>query len=44
MNSTLEYYQDNAQEFFDSTVNADVSANYDHFLKHIPEHGKILDF
>ncbi len=44
MNSTLQYYQDNAQAFFDSTVNADVSANYDLFLKRIPEHGKILDF
>lgn len=44
MNNTLKYYQDNAQEFFDSTVNADVSANYDHFLQHIPKHGMILDF
>lgn len=40
---TNRYYQDNAKEFFDSTVNADVSQLYVHFLKYIPAGGKILD-
>lgn len=44
MNITLKYYQENAQEFYDSTVNADLSEHYERFLKNIPEHGKILDF
>lgn len=44
MNKTKQYYQDNAQDFFDSTVNADLSSHYDHFLRYVPEHGKILDF
>lgn len=44
MNDTKQYYQDNAQAFFDSTVNANMSAHYEHFLKYVPEHGRILDF
>lgn len=44
MNDTKQYYQDNAQAFFDSTVNADMSAHYERFLRYVPEHGKILDF
>ena len=44
MSDTKQYYQDNAQAFFDSTVNADMSAHYEHFLKYVPEHGRILDF
>jgi len=44
MNDTKQYYQDNAQAFFDSTVNADMSAHYEHFLKYVPEHSRILDF
>lgn len=44
MNETKEYYQNNAQAFFDDTVNADISEQYDRFLKYIPNGGKILDF
>ncbi len=44
MNETKEYYQENAQVFFDHTVNADISEQYDHFLKYILSGGKILDF
>ena len=44
MNETKEYYQNNAQKFFDDTVNADISEQYDRFLKYIPNGGKILDF
>lgn len=44
MNETKEYYQNNAQAFFDDTVNADLSKQYDRFLKYFPSGGKILDF
>lgn len=44
MNDTKQYYQNNAQAFFDSTVNADMSVHYERFLRYVPEHGKILDF
>lgn len=44
MSDTKKYYQDNAKDFFDSTVNADMSAHYERFLRYVPEHGKILDF
>ncbi|MBO7426260.1 MAG: class I SAM-dependent methyltransferase [Clostridiales bacterium] len=40
---TCQYYNDNQVSFFDSTVNADVSDLYDHFLKLIPINGSILD-
>ena len=43
MNLTKGYYRDNSQEFFDSTVIADVTPLYDHFLKYVPEKGYILD-
>ncbi len=44
MNTTKEYYQGNSEDFFASTVSADVSTLYDHFLKHVPVNGLILDF
>ena len=43
MNITEQYYHDNSQEFFDSTINADTTPLYDHFLKYIPDNGYILD-
>lgn len=43
MSITKDYYKDNSQEFFDSTVIADVTPLYDHFLKYVPENGSILD-
>lgn len=43
MSITEQYYQENSQEFFDSTVTADVTPLYDHFLKYVPENGYILD-
>lgn len=39
----MNYYDENAQEFFDGTVDADMSQHYDEFLKLIPENGCILD-
>lgn len=37
------YYNENAQEFFDGTAYVDMSANYIDFLGCIPKNGTILD-
>ena len=42
-NETLDYYNKNAQEFCQSTVNADMSVCYQMFEKYLPHGGKILD-
>lgn len=42
-NSTLTYYNNNAQSFSDSTRNVDMSALYAEFLPLIPAQGHILD-
>lgn len=42
--STGRYYQENSKDFFEGTINADVSDLYGHFLKYIPTGGSILDF
>ena len=41
--STLKYYQSNAETFFENTVNVDVSDLYRPFLENMPSTGKILD-
>ena len=43
MNSTKRYYQNNFQEFYDSTVMADVTPLYEHFVKYLPTKAYILD-
>lgn len=43
MNITNQYYNENAQSFFDTTVNVDIKKIYDRFLPKISPHGKILD-
>ncbi len=43
MNITNQYYNENAQSFFDTTVNVDVQKLYDRFLPRIDDQGKILD-
>lgn len=43
MNKTNEYYQLNAKEFVDSTINLDMSNMYNFFEKYIPNNIKILD-
>jgi SAM-dependent methyltransferase len=43
MESTIEYYNKNAQEFIKSTVNIDMSQLYEIFVRNIPRGGKILD-
>ncbi len=44
MNNTSKYYDDQAQDFFDSTVTADVDPLYKRFLKYVPAGAHILDF
>ena len=43
MNSTLEYYAKNAQDFFDSTYDKKMEEIYQQFLPHLPENGYLLD-
>ncbi|EJA3103033.1 class I SAM-dependent methyltransferase [Vibrio vulnificus] len=40
---TDQYYTENAQSFFESTVSVDVQKLYDHFLPHLNPNGAILD-
>jgi len=40
---TLKYYQDNAQTFFDGTVNVDMSSLYETFAKHLAPGARVLD-
>lgn len=39
----MKYYDENAQEFFDNTVNADMTPHYKKFLEAIPQGCHILD-
>lgn len=41
--STLQYYDENAQDFFLSTINADLSELYAHFLPRLKANALILD-
>lgn len=43
MNDTIDYYNNNTENYFQTTVNADLSESYERFLKHIPEKGRIID-
>ncbi len=43
MNSTLKYYADNAQNFFDNTYNKEMREIYQRFLPLLPVEGYILD-
>ena len=43
MNQNIEYYNKNADAFYESTVNTDMSEWQNRFLKHIPAGGRILD-
>lgn len=40
---TTDYYEQNAQDFYDSTVSVDMSELYDRFLPLVPAGGAILD-
>ena len=41
--STLDYYNQNAAEYYSGTVEADVSELYSRFEPLLPEHAKIVD-
>ena len=41
--STLDYYNQNAEEYYSGTVEADVSKLYSRFEPLLPEHAKIID-
>ena len=43
MIDTLNYYNKNATEYFDNTVNADLSEQYNKFLQYLPKGSYILD-
>ena len=43
MNKTIGYYNTNAEEYFNSTLQADVELLYTEFRKHIPDRGRIMD-
>ena len=43
VSETIEYYNDNAKEYFDYTVNVDMSEHYERFLKYLPDNAYILD-
>ncbi len=43
VSKTIEYYNDNAQDYFDYTMNADMSEHYERFLKYLPDNAYILD-
>lgn len=37
--NTIDYYNNYSQDFYDRTINADLSDSYNKFLKHIPKWG-----
>ena len=43
MNDTIKYYNTNAEAYFNSSINADMSSLYAEFLGYIPSKGSILD-
>lgn len=43
MSKTIDYYNNNADEFFESTVNADMCDQYSLFEKCLPDHARVLD-
>ncbi|SFI43794.1 bifunctional 2-polyprenyl-6-hydroxyphenol methylase/3-demethylubiquinol 3-O-methyltransferase UbiG [Enterobacter sp. NFIX59] len=40
---TIHYYQNHAQDFFDGTVNVDMTPLYEAFTQHLPNGGRVLD-
>ncbi len=43
MNSTVDYYNQNAEKFYQTTVDADMSDVQDRFLQYLPQGALILD-
>ena len=44
MNETIEYYNRNAETYYEDTVHADMKYAYDRILFFLPKEGRILDF
>lgn len=42
--TTIDYYNENASKYFNTTYNANMSKQYEMFLKYVKERGCILDF
>ena len=42
--NTLEYYNKNAKQYCEQTLEGKIQENYDRFLKSIPKGAYILDF
>ena len=40
---TIRFYQDNAESFFNATVNVDMTSLYRPFIAHLPPQGRVLD-
>lgn len=43
MNKTINYYNENADQFFATTYQVDMSSLYQSFLKYLPRYASILD-
>ncbi|AUX85973.1 SAM-dependent methyltransferase [Acinetobacter sp. ACNIH2] len=43
MNKKIYYYNQNADQFFDTTYQVDMTGLYQSFLRYLPEHASILD-
>ena len=41
--NTIKYYNENAEKYYENTIDVDMSPLYEEFLKHIKENGHILD-
>ena len=42
--NTIDYYNKNAEKYTSKTINADMSRQYEMFLKYIKQGGRILDY
>ena len=42
-NKTIDYYNNNADEYFNSVISADMTENYTRFLQYVPEGASIID-
>lgn len=42
-NRTIDYYNDNADEYFNSVISADMTENYTRFLQYVPKGASIMD-
>ena len=43
MNSTIDYYNRNAESYFERTASIDFSDMYERFIRYIPDGGRIMD-